>query len=308
MIEYIITLLFVLSVAVTSGSILLTVKLRSTYKTEFFSTLMYLQTFYFTYGFYAIWGQVILVSFLSPFITKEILSKTTNILVLLGSPFVIFTWLMLLKLARELSGRKTSNSFIFWYLLGNTLLAACIGYFFSKFSALNSNTIIKYCFILLNVAYSITGAAYLLFSQKKKTILRKVDMKNIAFGLLFVMLLQNAILIYYQGNIYIALVFILLFFIGGTFIPVYIRYKSDLFILHSGSQNKITLDSLYKNFDISPREKEIIREICNGLSNQQIADKLFISLQTVKDHTSRIYYKTNCSSRAQLMSLVNDKT
>jgi len=306
MIKYIITLVFILSVAIASGSILISSKLRSTYKTEFFSTIMYLQTFYFTYGFYAIWGQVILVSFLSPFITKEILSRTTNILVLLGSPFVVFTWLMLLKLARELSGRKTRNSFIFWYLSGNTLSAVGIGYIFSKFSVLDSYTIIKYCFIILNFVYSITGAGYLLFSQKKKTILRKVDTKNIAFGLLFIMLLQNVVLIYYQGNIYIALVFIFIFFIGGAFIPMFIRYKSDLSVFLSGSENKITLDSLCKNFVISPREKEIVREICNGLSNQQIADKLFISLQTVKDHTSRIYYKTNCSSRAQLMILVND--
>jgi DNA-binding CsgD family transcriptional regulator len=48
-----------------------------------------------------------------------------------------------------------------------------------------------------------------------------------------------------------------------------------------------------------------MQEICAGLSNQQIADKLFISLQTVKDHTSRIYYKTNCSGRAQLIAMVN---
>jgi DNA-binding NarL/FixJ family response regulator len=51
-----------------------------------------------------------------------------------------------------------------------------------------------------------------------------------------------------------------------------------------------------------------MREICNGLSNQQIADKLFISLQTVKDHSSRIYYKTNCTGRAQLITMVQGKT
>ncbi|MDT8374569.1 MAG: LuxR C-terminal-related transcriptional regulator [Bacteroidales bacterium] len=44
--------------------------------------------------------------------------------------------------------------------------------------------------------------------------------------------------------------------------------------------------------------------MCNGLSNQEIADRLFISLQTVKDHTSRIYTKTNVRNRMQLMTLV----
>ncbi|MBW6501428.1 MAG: LuxR C-terminal-related transcriptional regulator [Bacteroidales bacterium] len=57
---------------------------------------------------------------------------------------------------------------------------------------------------------------------------------------------------------------------------------------------------------MSPRETDIIREICNGLSNKEIADKLFISLQTVKDHTHRIYIKTNVKSRVQLINLVQD--
>jgi DNA-binding CsgD family transcriptional regulator len=308
MIKYLVTLVFVLSVAIASGSILISTKIRSHYKTDFLSTLMYLQAFYFTYGFYAIWGQIIVASFLSPFITREALTRTTNIMILLGSPFVVFTWLMLLKFTLELSGRLMRNSFIFLYLAVNLLLPAGIGLILTKFTALDSFTVIKYCFITLSFLYTLAGAAYLLFKGKRKALLRKADVKNISFGLVLFMLLQNVVLFYYEGNIMIALVFILVFFIGGAFIPVYIRYLSDLSILLSSSEIKTTFELLCRNYEISPREKEIIREICNGLSNQQIADKLFISLQTVKDHTSRIYYKTNCSSRAQLMTLVKDKT
>jgi DNA-binding NarL/FixJ family response regulator len=64
------------------------------------------------------------------------------------------------------------------------------------------------------------------------------------------------------------------------------------------------IDEFFTRHEISPREADIIREICNGLSNQEIADKLFITLQTVKDHTSRIYTKTNVRNRMQLMTLV----
>jgi len=67
-----------------------------------------------------------------------------------------------------------------------------------------------------------------------------------------------------------------------------------------------TIDEFLKEFEISPREAEIIREICCGLSNQEIADKLFISLQTVKDHTHRIYIKTNARNRMQLMTMVKN--
>jgi DNA-binding NarL/FixJ family response regulator len=68
----------------------------------------------------------------------------------------------------------------------------------------------------------------------------------------------------------------------------------------------LTFDRFCSTFEISKREKEVIHEICKGLSNQQIADKLFISLQTVKDHTHRIYGKTFCTSRAQLIRMVNE--
>jgi DNA-binding CsgD family transcriptional regulator len=307
MINYFIILTFLLSVAAASGSILITSKLRDIYKTGIFSTLLYCQTFYFTFGFYAIWGQVILITFLSPFITGDILDRTINILILLGSPFVALTWFMLVRFARELTGRMTSNSTVFLYLLVTILLATGLGYILLKLSLFDTFEIIKYCFVLLNLGYFIISAAYLLFNKQKKNLLRRNDIRNIAFGILILMLLQNILLIFYNGNVYIALAFINVFFIGGTFIPLYIRYMSDLSVLQPVPEGRISFDSLCIKYDISPREKDIIREICNGLSNQQIADKLFISLQTVKDHTSRIYSKINCSSRAQLIALVNEK-
>ncbi len=181
-----------------------------------------------------------------------------------------------------------------------------MGWLLSRFELADLFTIIKYCFVLLNFTFTITGFVYLISYKKRKAILRKKDMKNIAMGLLMLVLLQNGFLLDYQDNIYIALGFILLFFIGGTFIPLYIQYLSDLSVLHPVKEEGISFDLLCTKYEISPREKEIMREICKGLSNQQIADTLFISLQTVKDHTSRIYYKTNCTSRAQLITMVNN--
>jgi ATP/maltotriose-dependent transcriptional regulator MalT len=56
---------------------------------------------------------------------------------------------------------------------------------------------------------------------------------------------------------------------------------------------------------ITKREKEIVEQICQGKTNQQIADALFISLQTVKDHTHRIYCKIGINSRMNLVQMVN---
>lgn len=299
-----IALLFVISVALAAGSIFIASRLRNTRKLELFSTLMYLQAFYYTYGFYAFWGQAVFITFLSTYIPADILTKTTNVLTLLGSPFVLFTWLMLVKLTGELSGQKIRNSFVFYYLSGNILLIACMAYLINRFTAFDTFTTIKFIYILLNFVYSVSGAAYLLYNNRRKPYLRRTDRRNLALGLVLIMLTQNTVLVFYQGNLFVALLFIFVFFTGGAFMPLYMRYGADLSVFLQETGSRMTLDSLCSSCDISPREKEIIREICNGLSNQQIADKLFISLQTVKDHTHRIYSKTNCNSRTQLMTII----
>jgi DNA-binding CsgD family transcriptional regulator len=308
MVKLIIITAFVICVALTAGGILLSSKLRSSLKTDCFSTLMYYQTFYFTFGFYAIWGQVILISLLGLLISKELMQKIATFLVLLGTPFILFTWLMLLKFTRELAGGKTGTRFIFWYLFGNLLFALGVGFGFPAFATFESFTLVKSSFIILNFAYTVTGILFLLYPRKKKALLRKTDRNSIAAGLLVFMLLQNIILLAYQGNAYSALLFIFFFFTGGVFLPVYIRYKADLSILWLTTGDTLTFEAFCRNFEISPREQDIIREICHGLSNQQIADKLFISLQTVKDHTSRIYFKTNCTSRAMLIAMLSEST
>ena len=50
------------------------------------------------------------------------------------------------------------------------------------------------------------------------------------------------------------------------------------------------------------REKEILQLICDGLSNKEIADKLFISERTVVGHKSNLLSKTNCKSTIGLLS------
>ncbi len=52
---------------------------------------------------------------------------------------------------------------------------------------------------------------------------------------------------------------------------------------------------------LSDREVEILLEVCRGLSNQEIADKLFISKRTVDKHRANILEKTGCRNTANLV-------
>lgn len=51
--------------------------------------------------------------------------------------------------------------------------------------------------------------------------------------------------------------------------------------------------------DLTKREQEVLGLIAEGLSNQEIADKLFITLKTVKTHVSNILSKLDVSDRTQ---------
>ncbi len=51
--------------------------------------------------------------------------------------------------------------------------------------------------------------------------------------------------------------------------------------------------------DLTRREKEILGLICIGATNQEIADKLFISTNTVKTHIYKIYKKIDVPNRMQ---------
>ncbi len=51
--------------------------------------------------------------------------------------------------------------------------------------------------------------------------------------------------------------------------------------------------------EITQREHEILDLIAKGMSNQEIADKLFVSLNTIKTHSSRLFEKLNVNRRTQ---------
>ncbi len=59
----------------------------------------------------------------------------------------------------------------------------------------------------------------------------------------------------------------------------------------------------FDRYGITPREREIIELICAGNTNREIAERLFISVATVKDHNHNIFRKTQVRNRVELANL-----
>jgi DNA-binding CsgD family transcriptional regulator len=57
------------------------------------------------------------------------------------------------------------------------------------------------------------------------------------------------------------------------------------------------------DFGMTRRELEILELIAQGMSNQEIADKLFVSPNTVKTHASRVFEKLGAKRRTQAVQL-----
>lgn len=77
-------------------------------------------------------------------------------------------------------------------------------------------------------------------------------------------------------------------------------FSSD--VLYNVVKNIKTVSKISNNaVTLSEREKEVLEQICKGLSNQEIADILFISKRTVEKHRASLLSKSNTKNTAQLV-------
>jgi len=79
---------------------------------------------------------------------------------------------------------------------------------------------------------------------------------------------------------------------GKTIIP-----KEFIDKLRAAIEKKKNRQKIQQNFELSARESATLKLIAENLVNQEIADKLFISINTVKTHLKNIYLKLGVDSR-----------
>lgn len=303
---YLVYIIFILTVAMAAGGVVISSKLRNSFRHEIFSTLLYYQVFIYTFGFYGIWGQVAIRAFLSSYISSEILGRLSDIALLMGLPFLLFAWLMIFRFSLEISGRKPAGWFLPLFLVLNFSILLILGFILTRTVQARPASLIRYYFMTFDFIYLLTSSMLILFPVKKSSVIHDYDRRIIGPAILIIMLSRLAPLVFYNNQVYMGLIFIFIFFAGNTFLPVYLNYGTLPSAFGDVKNKDLTFEDFCRKFEVSPRETDIVRELCNGLSNKEISEKLFISLQTVKDHTHRIYVKTNVRSRVQLINIVKE--
>jgi len=140
------------------------------------------------------------------------------------------------------------------------------------------------------------------FSRHKQTILYGIALAAIIFLIRWFEV--RYVLADDQLDVYIGIIALL--FTGlGIWLAIKLRKpKIETVVIekeiHLAPSSEFVLNETeIKRLNLSKRELEVLQLMALGLSNQEIADKLFVSLNTIKTHSAQIFEKMEVKRRTQ---------
>ncbi len=290
--------------------ILLSYQLYQKEKKPVLALLLYQQIFLFSFLIYSIWGNATLRIILGDLdLNPALSSKLAFFLPMIGIPFMVVSWFMLLRFSFSLNGLSTGKLFPLLFFPAFLLLVLGIDVLIYK-DVLKIPSDADLFVIRLLVSFNLL--VHLVFL----VVFLKTPKKNLpgnhegfklqqAVIYFFAILFSSAAISFSDVFGFISeSISIVLVFGTSVLIPGFVSLRQK----PAQSINSMDFEAFCTAYEISKREAEIITEICSGKSNKAIAEKLFITLQTVKDHNHRIFTKTGVRSRVQLANLVREKT
>lgn len=307
-------LAFILCSAIALGSIWMSRQTVVTFDSRFHKRYFYYLVFFYAYAFYALWGPFGLRELmLSGGMQPDTILRAARWLPLLALPFAAVGWLLYSTLGFAMSGSRKVPAGAWWILAVAGLGLPLAGLFLFLHRASGGASDPGWPLVLAGAALwpdlisSVAVVCSLLTGQRKSGGGTNRDITGFAWGVVLALILRATGLALVTRESVLAAPGLLLYFLSAALPFVYSYRVSDRLFqpvfpetTHSGK-----LQHLIARYGITPREQEIIEKICEGKTNRQIAEDLFISLQTVKDHTHRIYSKIGINSRLKLVQLLN---
>lgn len=308
--------IFVIAFTLIAGAlaIFLCSRLMRKYALSYLSSYFYFLIFNFIFGVYSIIGSRAIQFLLSDHrIEKETVQSAASFLIVLGIPFLILGWYMFLRLTRELFQKQLGLLFAYFYFGLSLLLFAAYIFFNVYGGSIGSVSFhpeireIIYLFSGIHSGIFIFAIIYLVLKTRKiKDVKQRKAYRWFYSWYIVILIFTLTFLNLSQINSLFGL-FFLPAYMSFHLVPVlFIQfYLQNHYVgnVEEESFNK-KMKSVIEKYGISNRETEVIELICKGMTNQEISDSLYISLQTVKDHIHRIFIKTGVRNRVQLTNLL----
>jgi len=305
---------FVLCLGLTVASMLLSRQLVTTYTSEFLRHHFYYLAAVHGFALYALWGQLLTRGLLAAVDTDAtVIAVVAVFLPVLGVPFLFMSWFMLVNMAGSMFGKTVKPKWhsVHVVVFGLLLLGA-----WTAIARLQAEPASPLDVLGVIEAAALIGIELLYFSAFLVLVWRfrvvaEGDKRRVL--LVFSGLLCGA---FVARSLLAALVLVdirlgavgLLAFHGSN-LPalLYLRANADRVFppVKAEHATKQGMEHVLDHYGVTKRERQIVQKICLGKTNKQIAEELFISLQTVKDHTHRIYSKIGVNSRVQLVQMMN---
>ena len=108
----------------------------------------------------------------------------------------------------------------------------------------------------------------------------------------------------HQYEIYVGLIAVFFLLFGIWVANKVIKPKEKTIIVEkeiriTSNENFILNETELQERKISKRELEVLTLMAEGLSNNEIAEKLFVSLNTIKTHSAKLFEKLDVKRRTQ---------
>ena len=286
--------------------------LQRKYELSYVKSYFYHQILIFLFGFYGLLGTIITHYFLTDIdFEGKVIGLLFSFLPFIGVPFMIAAWYMFIKISFEITNRKITLKFTLWFfiivLTGFLVFGFLVPYIdYFIVDKLEINTHVFLFFVLIEIlTLIIVFSNYFIFSNHLKDKHKVRFIKFFAFVNLSFYVLSVIFLILGENNLIFIAGYTMTYFFKDI-IPLLLlaKYLSKNYIHPTNIVSENTRISFIKQYKISKRETEIIDEIIQGKTNKEISERLFISLQTVKDHIHNIFLKTEVKNRVQLSNLI----
>jgi len=308
--------LFVVSLGGGAASILLGNRFLRYFELPFLRSYLYYLILVFIFGIYGILGTLLVRSQLMAWAPPtQMMQNILNFLPFLGVPFLITGWYMFIKMFMELTGTNPSRTFTLGYFGLFLIVFLAYGlvvlnvFSLEESGQMDVSFLIKMVLIALEMVTVVVAFSYLFIHMKqisdpgfRQAIFRFSQM------VLFIRI--TVIVLFYLSDrtVFFGMTYTLVFFTANVIPLLYLGRILRKFQVPVSRRGRILPDlfEMVRTYNISNREFEIIEKICDGLTNQQISETLFISLQTVKDHIHRIYKKMGVKNRVHLVNMIRN--